>query len=148
MKNALLTALSFCALSLTACTKDNHEGIDTVPVTTESVAGKYNLSVITISVNGGAAEDITAQKMPEECQRDDSYGLSVDGSFTYTDEGTQCTTTRPTTTGTWALQSGTQITIDGEVYNVRNFNGRTLIVTQQTTYNGANAEETRFFTRL
>lgn len=148
MKNAFFSALSFCALSFTACTKDNHEGVDTVPVTVEAIAGKYNLSVVTVTVNGGAPQDITAQKLPEDCQRDDSYSLGADGSFTYTDEGTQCTTTRPSTTGKWSLESSSQITIDGEVYNVRNFNGRSLIVTQQTTYNGANAEETRFFTRL
>lgn len=153
MKQNLVGCIAIAALALSSCTKDVNEVTPPPPtnpdksvaVTKESVSGKYVVTAITLGDGGLVERDITTEVMPDECQRDDSYDLQLDGTLTYTDEGNQCTNTRPLTTGTWDLVTASEITIDGETHTIKSFNGKDLITQDQRNYNGDMRTITTFY---
>lgn len=143
MKQSILL-LAMAACTFTACTKSNDEVVN-VTLKKENLAGTYVVGSIVLSTYGAADQNVTNEVLAEECQRDDTYNLAADGSLTFSDEGMQCSNTRIPTTGTWDLEAGSKLTIDGEVFTVQNFDGKTLVTSDAVAYNGINGTMVRTY---
>ncbi len=124
MKKVIL-GLFALTLIATSCKK----GKDAPAITKENLAGSYKLTALSAKFGSLPEADVFAEM--EACEQDDIYKFNLDNSFDILDAGTACD---PTTeySSDWAL-SGTQITIDGEVATVTNWDGTTLEVTGSYT---------------
>lgn len=126
----ILFALSAFALVLTSCDKDEDDNSE---VTTENLAGAYKLVSMKMKVNNGPEMDVTSSI--DDCSRDDIQTLLVNGTYTITDAGVQCS---PTTTdsGTWSLQNTTTILIDSDPFTIKSWDGDKLEITETYTDQG------------
>lgn len=122
MKTSIIIALS--ALVLFSCKKNNDE---TCTISTASIAGTYKLTASKYKQTPASAEmDIFATL--SACEKDDLNILVAGGVFNYQDVGTVCSP-NGSYSSTWSL-SGSNLTIDGDLYVIQSFNCSTLIVTQ------------------
>lgn len=145
MKKTLLACLAIASLSLISCTKEEQEDV-TFPITKENAAGTYTITSMMATVNG-SAESSVFESAFEECQRDDSYTLSINGSYTINDEGTQCSNARVPQAGTWELKDSKTITIDGEERVIHSFDGSRLVVIANYSANGMTGTVKTTFTK-
>ncbi|HWJ91539.1 MAG TPA: lipocalin family protein [Flavisolibacter sp.] len=131
MKKTII-ALSFIAILFSSCKKDNDSPKQVTP-TQENLTGTYIITAARVG-NGGAYVNVFNNPDPnanffEPCERDDQYKLNANLSYAVIDAGTACSPTTADDTGTWSLTSATSITMDGEVYTIKSFDGTTLVVT-------------------
>ncbi len=136
MKKSIL-ALSLFAVLFTSCDKDEPANI--TPTTTNLV-GTYQFNKIA-AVSGTTETDVTSQLMA--CNRDDQSKLNANMSYNYIDAGTVCSPS-DSYSGTWALTNSTTFDLDGDIYTIRRFNGKSLEVTQ--TFGGVTY--VTYFTKL
>lgn len=124
----MLIAFSALTLVFTACKKDKDDVPADVTPTQQNLVGTYTLAKITISTNGSAEQDVTAQ-MTEACERDDQQKLNADLTYNYVDAGTVCSPSG-SYSGDWSLINSTTIEIDGYPMTIRRFNGQTIELTE------------------
>ncbi|MEP7319161.1 MAG: lipocalin family protein [Panacibacter sp.] len=136
MKNMIF--LLFASTVFFGCSK-NDDGGDTTPVTMASLAGNYKITAVTT----GGVDILSTYLLP--CQQDDLYTLNADGTYVITDAGTACTPTSATSS-TWTL-SGTQITINGQVFTLVKFDGAKIEATTSVTQSGITVTVTVVFTK-
>ena len=136
--------LALAACTFTACTKENDQQLE-VPPTKENLAGTYVVGSIIVSYYGAPDRNVTNEVLAQECQRDDTYNLAADGTFSFSDEGVQCSSTRIPTTGAWGLEAGNKLNIDGEAFTIKSFTGKTLTTSDAVTYNGLNSTMVRTY---
>ena len=116
----------------TACKKDNN---DSVPITTENLAGNYKFASATVKYGSSPEQDYSSFVFTEECEKDDITTLKTDGTYTVLDAGVQCDP--PTEdSGTWSLSGSNTIVMDGEDFTISRFDGKTLQLTDTYTDNG------------
>ena len=63
----------------------------------------------------------------EACDRDDIYKLNADLTYDIQDAGQVCSPDNNYTGGSWALVGTSSINIDGDVYTIKSWNGKTLV---------------------
>jgi hypothetical protein len=127
----ILFALSAFAVVITSCDKNEDEEKE---VTRENIAGTYKVESMTAQIgSSGPSADLYSQL--EACQKDDTQVLSANGTYAYNDEGTECSPSNDAT-GTWSLPSTTQITMDGDTYTIKSFDGDKLTITDSYTDQG------------
>ena len=115
----LVTPLTFIS-----CDKDKDEDC---ALSQASVAGTYRVTSIKYKSSASGPEmDYYNFVFTEACEKDDTYTLNANGTFSFNDAGTKCTPPNDYT-GTWSL-SGNTIVIDGDAGNVDSFNCNTLVV--------------------
>ncbi|MBC8033509.1 MAG: hypothetical protein H7Y03_05150 [Chitinophagaceae bacterium] len=89
MKNFYFKGISLAvitALSLSACKRDDKEL--QVPLTPETLAGRYLLTALTVETAVTAPTD--AMSRFEPCELDDLYELNADSTANYIDAGQKC----------------------------------------------------------
>lgn len=141
MKKTLFAFAAIVALATTSCKK---EDTPAPAVTKEKVAGTYKVATVMMSINGGAEQDITRDpnfSYYDECQLDDTQTFNTDGTYGYVDAGVQCSPAGDMT-GTWNLQSEKKITVDGNDFDIKSFNGSQLAISQTETSGGVTATVT------
>lgn len=116
----------------------------TVAITTQAVAGTYKLTAMTgKDVSNGNQIDLYAQL--SSCQKDDQEILNADGTYYHVDAGTQCNPAG-SITANWSLNIN-KITIGNTSGDIQSYDGKTLVVTSNQTYNGATYLVTQTFVR-
>jgi hypothetical protein len=123
MKKTIL-ALSMLSLVFVSCKKDDKD--EPVTPTKENLTGSYKMTAATMASGSSSIDVFNNDMFTEACERDDIYKLNADLTYNVQDAGTTCS---PTTawTGTWSLVSTTSIDIDGDVYTIKSWNGKTLV---------------------
>jgi len=116
-------ALAFSSLLIIACKKDHNELQDITP-TVQTLSGSYKMAKITARVSGGPEQDITNNYL-SACQKDDVHKLNSNLTYDYMDAGTVCSSDG-SYSGVWSLPSSTSIIIDGETASILKFNGSNL----------------------
>lgn len=123
MKKAIL-ALSMLVV-FASCKKDKND--DPVTPTKENLTGSYKITAATLTAGGQTADIFNDNTFFEACDRDDVYKLNADLSYDIVDAGVVCNPDNNYTGGSWSLVSTTQIDIDGDVYTIKSWNGKTLV---------------------
>lgn len=123
MKKAIL-ALSMLVV-LASCKKDKND--DPITPTKENLTGTYKITAATITSGGSTVDVFNNDVFFEACDRDDVYKLNADLSYDIQDAGVVCSPDNNYTGGTWALVNATSIDIDGDVYTIKSWNGKTLV---------------------
>jgi len=122
MKKMIL-ALTVFTVVFTSCKKDNKN--EPVTPTKENLTGTYKLTAFTMT-SGTSTLDLFL--MMDACDKDDSYKLNADNSYTIKDDGVVCAPSNDYTGGSWSLVNSTTININGEVGTIKSWNGKTLVV--------------------
>ena len=122
MKKSIL-ALSMLALVFASCKKDKTD--EPVTPTKENLTGSYKLTAVKMT-SGTSTLDLFL--LMDACDKDDSYLLNADNSYSVKDDGTMCSPSNDYTGGNWSLVNSTTINIDGEVGTIKSWNGKTLVV--------------------
>jgi hypothetical protein len=134
-KTSLFSLLSFL-LVFAACKKDSTSSSNPTPV---SIAGIYKVTALSAQIGNSQPQDLTSQLT--ECSKSSTWGFQDNGSFFFGGAATQ-TCTDPDYSGTWSL-SGKTLTITTSqgtnTYQIVSQQGRTLVLSTNGTYNGANA---------
>jgi hypothetical protein len=132
MKKTIL-ALSMLSLVFVSCSKDDKD--EPVTPTKENLTGSYKMTALSMSSSQGSIDLFNNDMFTPACMRDDIYKLNADLTYNVQDAGTQCS---PATTdsGTWSLPSSTTINIDGDVYVIKSWNGKTLVAEQTDNSSG------------
>ena len=126
----MLIALSAFAMLLAGCEKDEE---DQAELTMTSLAGTYKVLSMTAQFGtSGPAIDIYSQM--DACQKDDSQVLNANGTYSYMDDGTECSPSNDAT-GTWSVVN-TTITMDGDTYTIESFDGDKLTVSSPYVFQG------------
>ena len=119
----LLTLLLGTAVFI-SCNKDKDEECK---LSQSAAAGTYRVTAVRYKASASASEvDYYNTVFTQTCERDDTYTLNANGTFTFNDAGTKCSPPNDYT-GTWSL-SGNTIVIDGDSGNVDSFNCTTMVV--------------------
>lgn len=119
-----LFILLIAPLTLISCDKDKE---DTCALSQASVAGTYRVTAVRYKASASSPEvDYYNVIFTQACEKDDTYTLDANGSFSFNDAGTKCSPPNDYT-GNWSL-SGNTIVIDGDSGNVDSFNCTTLVV--------------------
>ena len=124
MKKTIL-ALSMLAVVFTSCKKDNDD--DPVTPTKENLTGSYKITAATLSSGGTSVDIFNDNNFFEACDRDDIYKLNADLTYDIQDAGQVCSPDNNYTGGSWALVGTSSINIDGDVYTIKSWNGKTLV---------------------
>jgi len=122
MKKSIL-ALSMLALVFASCKKDKTD--EPVTPTKENLTGSYKLTAVKMT-SGTSTLDLFL--LMDACDKDDSYLLNADNSYSVKDDGTMCSPSNDYTGGNWSLVNSTTINIDGEVGTIKSWNGKTLVL--------------------
>jgi len=141
LKSHLLLLLTVgCLIAVIAsCKKSSNNSA----ITKENLAGSYMLTSLTITIPPLPAQNII-DSVPA-CKRDDIIKLNADLSMEFIDAGTKCVPAGDDTS-TWAL-SGSIITVDTTVSTIKTFDGKTLVVTTDVTFNGFAGTTTETLTK-
>jgi hypothetical protein len=132
---AILSVLLITVLSLTACKKDDQgPSNETKGYSKERLVGTYRVTALSTVVNGTTI-NILAQW--DDCEKDNLQILKADMTYSAVDAGVKCDDATDDT-GTWSI-NGSKLVIDGEEFNIDNFEGNKLelssnIPLQNTTY--------------
>ena len=111
------------ALVFASCKKDKTD--EPVTPTKENLTGAYKLTAVKMT-SGSSTLDLFI--MMDACDKDDTYRLNADNSYSVKDDGTMCSPSNDYTGGTWSLVNSTTIDLDGEVGTIKSWNGKTLVV--------------------
>jgi len=122
MKKMIL-AFSVLTLVFASCKKDKID--EPVTPTKENLTGSYKLTSFTMT-SGTSTLDLFL--MMEACDKDDSYKLNADNSYTVKDDGIVCSPSNDYTGGSWSLVNSTTINLDGEIGTIKSWNGKTLVL--------------------
>jgi hypothetical protein len=122
MKKTIL-ALSVLALVFTACKKDKKD--EPVTPTKENLTGTYTRTAVTVSSGGFTVDAYNHDGGFEACDKDDTYKLNADLSYSIQDAGTVCSPSNDED-GTWSL-SGTTLVLGGVEGTIKSWNGKTLV---------------------
>ncbi len=123
MKKAIL-ALSMLVV-LASCKKDKND--EQITPTKENLTGSYKMTAATLASGGTSVDIFNNPTFFEACDRDDIYKLNADLTYEIVDAGMVCNPDNNYTGGTWSLVSTTSINIDGDVYTIKSWNGKTLV---------------------
>jgi len=141
MKRTLLFLVisGTAALIITGCSKKS----DTQAATMKNLAGTYKLTAYT-ATSGGVTID--GMQNMDACQKDDQLKLNADSTLNYIDAGTTCSPDG-SYTGSWVV-SGNYLILDGsDSSTIKSFNGSTLVVTFNLTYQGSTVVNTQTLTK-
>jgi hypothetical protein len=119
MKKLALT-LAIGTLTFVSCKKDND---------CETNATSLALSYKTVSIKykqTPSSSEIDYFATLDACEKDDVLTLNANGTYSYTDAGTQCSPAG-SYTGTWSV-SGNTITVDGDNGTIQSFDCNTLVL--------------------
>jgi len=137
----LLPAIIVALVIVTSCKKSSS---NSSAITKENLAGIYTLTSLTATIAPFPPQSII-DSLPA-CQRDDQYKLNVDLSFNYIDAGTKCNPAGDKTS-TWSLPTANTIVIDSLQAAIKSFNGKILVLTNDTTVSGLTGTITTTFTK-
>lgn len=124
MKKLLWSAFVL-ALLFSSCKKDNEDQKALTP-TKENLSGIYKITKIMGREGSGAEQEVTNEWM-EECEKDDLHKLNTDLTYEWIDAGTKCLPTGGYT-DKWNLLNAMTVVIDGDTYNIKSFDGKTLVL--------------------
>jgi hypothetical protein len=124
MKKFLFSALAITLL-FSACKKEDKEEKAVTP-TKENLSGIYKITKIMGKQGSAAEQDVTGDWL-DECERDDLYKLNTDYSYEWIDAGTKCFPAGGYT-DSWNLLNSLTVVIDGDTYNIKSFDGKTLVL--------------------
>jgi hypothetical protein len=134
-----ILAVSFLAVSLLGCKKDD-EVINTTTPSKDQLVGTWRQTAET--TNGVNTWNTTNH---QACEMDDNLKLNSDNTYTYTDAGTVCSPSG-NDAGAWSI-SGSTLTVDAYPLTVENFNGSTLSLKEIYTFGGTTYTVIAVFTR-
>ena len=126
MKKLFLFPILLVTLLL-SCSKSGESSASNCDITSANIAGSYKITAIKYKLSAGAPEIDAYSSFLPACQKDDIYVLNANGVANYNDAGVSCSPSA-STTGTWSL-TGTDITIDSNVYAITSFDCKTLVAT-------------------
>ncbi|WP_158085203.1 lipocalin-like domain-containing protein [Niastella vici] len=137
-----LALVLFATATFTAC-KKNHDD-DSLAITKENLVATYTLSSMKMKGTNYPEADVTSQ-FYDACERDDQTVLKSDGTMSYVDAGTKCSSAGDYTS-TWSI-SGSKITIDGDEYTVKSLTKGQLVYEVSSTYSGQTVTVTYTYSR-
>lgn len=141
MKSTFL-CLSLFALLSTACKKDKDEA---KPVTKEDLAGTYVIT--SVKAQAGTPNEVDYTELVfDDCQRDDTYVLKADGTYTIDDNANTCPDSPEG--GVWDFKDN-KFTIEAfsQTGNLKSWDGKTLVVENTVSVSGFTQTVQVTFTR-
>lgn len=128
----VLFCLFALALLATSCKKD--EEAKSVTPTKENLVGSYKVTKVVVTGNGQTLDVTNNDAYTDPCERDDIHKLNADDTYEWIDAGTLCDPTFESI-GTWSLVNSATLEVDGEIFPIKSFNGKDLVVSDGY-YNG------------
>jgi hypothetical protein len=128
MKKVLFGLLSLTLIVATSCKKSK----DAPALTKENVAGQWGLDKVTFKYGSGSEQDITSAYV-DDCEKDDIITLKVDLTYDSHDAGVECTGDY---SGTWSLPAANKFEMDGEQFDVTQWDGSNLALSEAYDFGG------------
>lgn len=131
----VLFALSALVILATSCKKDKDDG--PVTPTKENLTGSYKITKMEATING-QSQEVTSQYY-DACELDDIHKLNADNTYQWLDAGVKCNPTEDYS-DFWSLTNSTTIVVDGYIYTIKSFDGKTLVLSE--SYQGSEVKTT------
>lgn len=125
-KLLLLSMLTLALLSYTSCSKDDNDEPNK-EITVANISGTYKLTALVWKLPSG--ESVNVYDELEHCNHDDLIQLNADMTGLFIDAGIVCDPPNDQE-GDWEL-NGDQITFGGVTSTIKQFDGKTLVITGQ-----------------
>ena len=125
----IFSLLAVVSLLLFACKKEEDHTRD---VTKENLRGTYRYTAASYQI--GSYPTINIFDSLDACEKDDLMQLNPALTYNYLDAGTVCNPPG-NDTGTWDVVSTTQFKLDGLVFTINSFDGKTLVISNKSTTN-------------
>jgi hypothetical protein len=136
MKKITLGLAMLSLLTATSCEKEKE---DKSALEINNVAGNYKVTGVTML--SGATESDVSEFFMQACDRDDILNLKTDKTFAVVDAGIQCAPPN-NENGTWDLPGNNKLVLDGEVADVKKWDGKQLHISREEIIFGQNATVT------
>ena len=137
MKKTVLAMMAIAMLATTSCKKEDKAMV----ASKENLAGSYKLTSAKVGTNGSPEMEFI-----QACQKDNISTLKSDMTFTVV-EGSEVCSNSAEVSSNWDLPNSTTIVLDGDLYSIKSWNGKELVLAVTITDGGTTYNTTDIYVK-